>query len=102
MAREYTLEELSKLPKITLPAKGKKEPDLSLNEVLVILPNGLVLIYDWEGHTSRIFSRALTGTDKYLDVTPDHKAIAKTLAARLDPEMFMEDVIKTMEPVASS
>lgn len=97
MAREYSLEELSKLPKITPPAKGK-DPDFSLNEVLVILPNGLALIHDWEGHTSRIFSRELTGTDKYVDVTPDHKAIAKTLAARLDSEVFMEDVVKTMEP----
>ena len=98
MVKEYTIEELSTLPKITPPTKGKKEADLSLNEVLVILPNGLAIIHDWEGHTIRIFSRALTGTDKYVDVTPDHKAIAKTLAEKLNSEMFMEDVVKTMEP----
>ena len=95
--KEYTLEELSKLPQITPPVKGKGA-DLSLNEVLVVLPNGLALIHDWEGHTRRIFSRELTGTDKYVDVTPDHPAIAKMLAATLDTQMFMEDVVKTMEP----
>lgn len=93
--REYTVEELSKIPKVTPPI-NRKEPDLSLNEVLVILPDGLSMIHDWEGHVKRLFKLTEKGT--YIEITPDYRELAKTLAKGLDPVMFLEDVIRNMDP----
>lgn len=93
--KKFTVSELAKLTKITPPLKGK-EPDMSLNEVLTILPEGLAMIYDWEGHVKRLFK--LTEDGSYIEVTPNYDEIAKILAKSFNPEEFIADVIRTMDP----
>jgi len=93
---EFTVEELVKLPRVLHP-DGKKQPDLSKNDVLVFLPQpGIAFIHDWEGHTQRLFKRTEKGT--YIEQTPDYTGLVGLLLPGFDPSIFLLDVIKTMAP----